>query len=186
MEYNKICYTPSFFWGGEELPVFNYANRGKAFENLIILANESYRQNRIAVIHKVPTEWLPIRGQNKKIASAKVDKKASVDFLGHIKGASNSLPIAFDAKEVSKGNRWPLNCLEEHQFEYLKDCALTGAVSFVLIGFWQYQRFFILPFNELQNRWKAWKQRTGPASVIIGEKGLLEVRFIDYLGHLRG
>lgn len=168
------------------MPALNCANRGTALEDLIILANESYRQKKIAVISKVPTEWLPIRGHDRKIHSAKVDKKAVVDFLGHVQGPANPLPVAFDTKEVSRGDRWPLKNLEEHQYEYLRDCALTSAVSFVLIGFWESQRFFILPFKELEGRWEAWKQKTGPASIRTGEKGLIEVRFIDYLKSLRG
>ncbi|SHJ45718.1 Holliday junction resolvase RecU [Desulfofundulus thermosubterraneus] len=157
------------------------ANRGQALEDLIKLANDRYRSRKLAVIHKVPTAWVPIRGPGGKIVSAKVEEKASVDFLGHVLLSSGPLPLAFDAKEVSRGDRWPLSKLEPHQYEYLRDCALTGAFSFVLIGFWELERFFILPFPELERRWAAWKDRTGPASVRAGESGLVEVKFWDYL-----
>lgn len=159
----------------------NLANRGAALEDLVIRANDLYRFRKIAVIHKVPTAWLPIRGPGGKIVSAKVDRKASVDFLGHVLLPGGPLPVVFDVKEVSKGCRWPLSKLEEHQYEYLKDSALTGAFSFVLIGFWELQKFFILPFAELEPRWAAWKTGTGPASVKAGESGLTETGFLDYL-----
>ncbi|MCL6612745.1 MAG: Holliday junction resolvase RecU [Peptococcaceae bacterium] len=159
----------------------NLANRGAALEDLVARANDSYRSRKVAVIHKVPTAWLPVRGPGGKIVSAKVDRKASVDFLGHVLLPGGPLPLAFDVKEVSKGCRWPLSKLEEHQYEYLRDSALTGAFSFVLIGFWELQQFFILPFTKLEPRWAAWKAGIGPASVKAGESGLVETGFLDYL-----
>lgn len=166
----------------------SYANRGTVLEELITMANQSYRQQKVAVIHKVPTEWLPIRGREpgekkSRIVSAKVEKQAAVDYLGHILLPAGPLPLAFDAKEVSKGDRWPLSNLYEHQYLYLKDCALTGAFAFVLIGFWRYQKFYVMPFNALEASWKAWKAG-GPASVKAGDGGLIEVKFMGYLDFL--
>lgn len=161
-----------------------YANRGLALEQLVARSNEVYRLRQVGVIHKVPTAWIPLRGRNGKIVSAKVDKKASVDFLGHFLFPSGPLPLAFDAKEVSKGTRWPLSKLEEHQYEYLRDAALTGAAAFLLIGFWEPQQFFVLPFSELDVRWRSWKAGVGPASVKAGDTGMIETTFPDYLAPL--
>lgn len=165
------------------MSALNLANRGTALEELIITANSYYRCRKKSVIHKVPTAWVPIRGREGKIVSAKVEEKAAVDFLGHILLASGPLPLAFDAKEVSTGSRWPLSNLEAHQYEYLRDSYLTDAFAFVLLGFWQHQNFYVLPFPELENRWNAWKSG-GSASVKAGEAGLLQVKFMDYLGFL--
>jgi len=168
------------------LSIFPLANRGQTLEKLVVQANAMYRAQGKAVIHKVPTAWVPIR-QGSKIVSAKVEEKAAVDFIGHVALPDGpALPVVFDAKEVSKGDRWALSKLEEHQYEYLKDCARTGAFSFVLIGYWQLQRFFVLPFAELERRWEAWKSGNGPASVKVGEAGLIEVKFLDYLKFLGG
>jgi recombination protein U len=164
--------------------MISYANRGATLEDLIASANIIYRNRKEAVIHKVPTAWVPIRGAGGKIVSAKVEEKAAVDFLGHIYLSTGPLPLAFDAKEVSNGNRWPLSRLEEHQYEYLKDSYLTGAFAFVLLGFWQSQRFYVLPFVELGHRWDVWKNG-GRASVKAGEAGLIEIKFLDYLSFLR-
>lgn len=161
------------------------ANRGRAFEDLIERANALYRARGLAVIHKVPTEWIPIRGPRGKIAAAKVERKAAVDFLGHVLLPSGrALPVAFDAKEVSRGRRWYLAKLEEHQFEYLADCAATGAAAFVILAFWETGRFFALPFPELERRRAIWKAG-GSASMRAGEGGLVEVTFPDYLEFLR-
>lgn len=163
------------------MQLINYANRGRTLENLIIAANTNYRARGQAVIHKVPTAWMPIRNGKGKIVSAKVEKKAAVDFMGVVKTPDGSLAVAFDAKEVAKGDRWPLSRLEPHQYEYLRDHAACGGFSFVLIAFWESDRFFVLPFPELERRWTAWKNKTGPASVRAGDGGLVEVRFLEYL-----
>lgn len=164
--------------------VISFANRGRALEELVEWANQRCRHQGTAVIHKVPTAWVPIRNAQGKIISAKVEKKASVDFLGHIRlPGGGAIPLAFDAKEVNRGSRWPLSRLEPHQYEYLRDSALTGAFSFVLIAFWEAEQFFVLPFPVLEERWNYWKSG-GPASVRAGDTGLISVNFPDYLAFL--
>lgn len=159
------------------------ASRGRALEELIERANAAYRAGRIAVIHKVPTAWVPLRDCTGRIAAAKVEQKAAVDFIGHILLPGGPLPIAFDAKEVASGRRWPLARLEEHQYEYLADCAATGAFAFVLIAFWQAESFFVLSFAVLEERWNAWRTG-GPASVAAADPGLVRVHFPRYLDFL--
>jgi recombination protein U len=160
-----------------------YANRGRALEELIERANVLYRAGRTAVIHKVPTAWVPIRNRAGRITAAKVEEKAAVDFIGHILLPGGPLPLAFDAKEVASGRRWPLARLGEHQYEYLADCAATGAFAFVLIAFWQVRGFFVLPFAVLERCWRAWRAG-GPASVGPADPGLVRVHFPRYLDFL--
>ncbi len=142
-----------------------------------------YRSRKIAVIHKVPSKWLPIR-VNKKIVSAKITEKAAVDFIGHTITHSGPLPVTFDTKEVSYGEKWYLRRLEEHQYEYLRDSYQTGAYSFVLIAFWELQKFYVLPFKEIDKRWKEWRSKTGPAFVLAGDPRLIRVSFTGYLDFL--
>ncbi|WP_141305188.1 MULTISPECIES: Holliday junction resolvase RecU [unclassified Neomoorella] len=159
----------------------NTAHRGRALEDLVELSNERYRQAGVAVIHRVPAAWLPIRDGRGRIVSAKIEKKAAVDFIGHVLvPGGRALPVAFEAKEVSKGRRWPLSRLEEHQYQYLADCARTGAAAFVLVAFWELGRFFILPFSILAIK-EAGRRNGGPASVRAEEQGLVEISFPDYL-----
>jgi len=159
----------------------NTANRGRALEELVELSNERYRQEGLAVIHRVPAAWLPIRDGRGRIVSAKIEKKAAVDFIGHaLVPGGRALPLAFEAKEVSRGRRWPLSRLEEHQFRYLADCARTGAAAFVLIAFWEYGRFFVLPFPVLEEKMDA-HRREGAASVPLGDPGTIEIFFPHYL-----
>ncbi|MGI9862507.1 Holliday junction resolvase RecU [Moorella naiadis] len=157
------------------------ANRGRALEELIEMSNEYYRRAGVAVVHRVPAAWLPIRDGRGRIVSAKIEKKAAVDFIGHVlMPGGRALPVAFEAKEVSKGRRWPLSRLEDHQYQYLVDCARTGAAAFVIIAFWEYDRFFILPFAALEEKVRAYHFGRA-ASVKITDAALEEVSFPDYL-----
>ena len=157
-----------------------HANRGSALEALVIMANNAYRARKIGVIHKVPTAWLPIRDGTGKVASAKVQEKAAVDFIGHVRIDGHALPVAFDCKETRQ-DKWPLSRLEPHQYEYLADCHATGACAFVLLGFVTRDRYFVLPFPALQKYWEKWQEYGRPASVRIDDPALIEVRFPEYL-----
>lgn len=57
------------------------ANRGKPFEDFINFANEKYQAKGIAVMHKVPTEFIPLRGAHGQVANCKVERKSCVDYL---------------------------------------------------------------------------------------------------------
>lgn len=138
--------------GGRSPAAASPANRGRALEDLVRAANARYRALGLAVAHKALSAWVPLRGPGGRIAGAKVEEKAAVDFLGHVRppsGGGWGVPVAFDAKKVSRGDRWPLSRLEPHQYECLRDCHRTAG--------------------------------TGPSSVRAGRSELNEVRFPDYL-----
>ena len=124
---------------------FNHANRGKPLEELLENINRIYRQKGIATIHKVPTAWIPIRDRRGKIVTAKVDKKASPDFLGVYQGQA----VAFDAK-YTEGHRVRWDRLEQHQRDFLDAWDAAGGISFVLVGF-TLQQIYVVP-------WEWWRR----------------------------
>ena len=109
----------------------NYANRGQSFEDLIIYANELYRYRGIAVIAKQPTEFKPIRNAYGQIVGSKVQKKATVDFIGR----AGSRPIAIEAKETRSDNI-RFDRVADHQTRFLDDFTRdeTGD-GYVLVSF---------------------------------------------------
>lgn len=135
------------------------AKKGDPFEDLLILTNNQYKSQKVAVIHKIPTAWIPIRGavqepnslgypqaQGKtKIVGAKVEDKAVVDFLGRYHG----LPIAIEAKHTeSETIRW--DRVEQHQEEFLDNWTYNGeGIGIVLVSY-QLRQFYMVP-------WKVWK-----------------------------
>lgn len=102
---------------------------GAAFEQLIIMANELYRRKGHGVIQKIPTEWIPIRDRTGKIRTAKVDKKAAVDFIGVYQGWA----VAFDAKHTNNDRRMAWSRLEPHQEDFLRRFSEANGKGFVLI-----------------------------------------------------
>jgi len=161
-----------------------HANRGSALEDLITMANGIYRTRKTGMIHKVPTAWLPLRGRDGRVVSAKVEQKAAVDFLGHVFLDGQAVPLAFDAKETAV-DRWPLSRLEQHQYEYLADCHATGAFALILMASLAGADSLSWHFRTCGNG--GIHGNTGPAaSVGIGDPALVEVRFLDYLSGLRG
>lgn len=122
--------------------ILTYANRGQALEELIKLQNNKYARQGIAVITKIPTEWIPIRNHAGKIVTAKVENKSTVDFLGIYQG----IPIAFDSKHT-KDKRISWKRLEPHQWEFLLQWEKCGGIAFVLVG-WDMRQFFVIPISE--------------------------------------
>lgn len=119
----------------------SYANRGAPFEEFIRFANERYEHHKIAVIDKLPTEFIPLRDKRGKIAGAKVEHKSKVDFIGRYK----HYPIAIEAKH-SSDDTIRFDRVEPHQADYMD--AFTeepGTIGLVLISF-NLKRFFVIPW----------------------------------------
>lgn len=157
------------------------ANRGKALEELINMANRQYRSKKLAVVHKVPTEWIPLRDRTGRIVNAKVEQKAAVDYLGVYYGRS----LAFDAKH-SAGDRIRWDRVEPHQADFLSDWEEDGGISFILVAF-RMQHFFAVPWQAWRKGIAAWRRKEGQASISLKKMDpLWEVKatrrsVIDYL-----
>lgn len=159
-----------------------YANKGRRFEELVGYQNDRYRQMGLAVVHKVPTAWTPIRGKKGKITGAFVSQKASVDFLGVWKDRA----IAFDVKENSQP-RWALDARFGHQLQFIRDWYMVGGVSFLLLN--QSGTTYLLPARVLIDAWER-AQSGGRKSLSLAEIIACPVVFetergpVDYLAVL--
>lgn len=130
------------------------ANRGKPFEDFINFANEKYQANGVAVMHKVPTEFIPLRGAYGQVASCKVEHKSCVDYLGRFR----DIPVAVEAKHT-QGARIDFSAVQEHQADYL-DAWLSGGgrqLAFVAVSF-NMNRFFMVPWEFWKAGRDAWEQ----------------------------
>ena len=127
----------------------SYANRGKAFEKLIVLSNKYYAQKRWAAVEKVEPSFKTI-GFYRKYAYGYYEGPGFVDFVGVANGRS----ICFEAKSTNERTRFPLKNMNEKQYELLKDWDIQGSISFVLIEFEKRQVVFLLKFNQLRKWWE--------------------------------
>lgn len=133
-----------------------YGNRGMEFERLIEYANARYRQSGMAMIEKQHTLCKPLRDGNGRIASAKYEEKATVDYVGRVW----NVPVAFEAKHCS-GDRIALDRVQEHQRKFLSDWTRDEmGIGFVFVSFGM-ERFFVIPWQFWRGMMTAREQGDG-------------------------
>ncbi len=122
-----------------------YGNRGMTFESLIEYANKRYRHEEKAMVEKQHTLCKPIRDRTGRIASAKYEEKATVDFMGRI----GAIPVAFEAKHCAT-DKIDLKRVEEHQRDFLQDWTKDeGTIGFVLVSF-ELAAVYLIPWAYWQ------------------------------------
>lgn len=134
-----------------------YANRGRTFEEFIRFANDRYKHTGLAMVEKIPTEFIPIRDNYGRIRSAKVEQKSTVDFIGRYK----SHPLAMEAKNTTT-DTIRFDRVERHQFDFLRGFNESeGVITLILLSF-DLRQFYVVP-------WVFW-QRAYEERVIKGER----------------
>lgn len=129
--------------------------RGQTLEELINLTNQKYRDNKLALIQKIPTPIKPIRidPANRHITLAFFEQRSTVDYIGAVQG----IPVCFDAKECASDN-FPLQNVHSHQIEFMEEYEKQGGVSFLLIYFSHKDIFYYLKFSQLKKFWERAEQ----------------------------
>ena len=120
---------------------------GSAFEELINLTNERYRELGLALIQKVPTPITPIQIDQKTrhITLAYFEKKSTVDYIGAVQG----VPVCFDAKECGS-DTFSLQNVHEHQFQFMEEFERQEGIAFLLIYYTARERYYYLRFSKLK------------------------------------
>ena len=130
------------------------ANRGMKFEHQIEEQCKIYKQEGIAYIDKLPTDWMIVR-KGGKITSGYPRAKSKLDFYGVL---SNGYAIFIEAKST-KSSSLPLSNFKEHQFIYINEISKFTPHVYVLIQMRKYNdRVFlvkgldILKFKDEETR----------------------------------
>ncbi len=125
--------------------------RGSTFEELINRSNESYLEDGLAVVQKIPTPITPINidKATRHITLAYFDQKSTVDYIGAVQG----IPVCFDAKECSK-DTFSLDNIHEHQISFMQSFKEQKGIAFILIYFSKRDIFYFLPIDDLMFFWK--------------------------------
>ncbi len=124
--------------------------RGSTLEELINLTNEKYRENKLALIQKIPTPIKPIKidKENRHITLAYFEQKSTVDYIGVVQ----TIPVCFDAKECSTES-FPLQNIHEHQIKFMTEFEEQGGISFLLIYFTSKDIFYYMAYKTLVEFW---------------------------------
>ena len=125
--------------------------RGSTLEELINRTNEKYREQKLALIQKVPTPITPIKmdKEHRQISLAYFEQKSTVDYIGVVQG----IPVCFDAKECTT-DTFPLQNIHEHQIQFMKEYEEQGGVSFLIIYYTNKDRLYYLPYRHLVVFWE--------------------------------
>jgi len=119
-------------------------------EELVNLTNEKYRENKLALIQKVPTPITPINidKENRHITLAYFGQKSTVDYIGVVQG----VPVCFDAKECAV-DTFSMNNVHEHQITFMREFEEQCGISFLLIYFKKRDTYYYLSYQQLFQFW---------------------------------
>lgn len=131
-----------------------HANRGRPFEDFLKFVNERYQADGTACVHKVPTEFIPLRNSKGQVCSAKVETKSCVDYLGRYK----NIPVAIEAKHTDD-KRISFSRVEPHQADYLDDWSKDpDAIALVVVSF-SLKKFYSVPWPFWKTAAIAWEMK---------------------------
>ncbi len=148
------------------MPTWNSRGlRGSSLEEFINLTNEKYKDEKLALIQKIPTPITPIDIDQKTrhITLAYFDQKSTVDYIGAVQG----IPVCFDAKECN-ADTFPLHNVHEHQIEFMKAFEEQDGVAFLIIYYTHIERLYYMTFRELYRFWER-AQNGGRKSIRFDE-----------------
>jgi recombination protein U len=125
--------------------------RGSSLEESINLTNTKYRENKLALMQKIPTPITPTKIDKEKrhITLAFFEEKSTVDYIGVVQG----VPVCFDAKECAV-DTFSLQNVHEHQVNFMKDFEEQGGIAFLLIYYSKRDIYYYLKFERLYEFWE--------------------------------
>ena len=121
--------------------------RGSTLEDMINMTNEHYRQQKLALIQKIPTPITPVEidQSTRHITLAYFEKQSTVDYIGAVQG----IPVCFDAKECAV-KTFPILNIHEHQVKFMEDFEKQGGISFILLFFSSLNETYYIPFKDIK------------------------------------
>lgn len=123
--------------------------RGSTLEDMLNRTNDCYRQNRLALIQKIPTPITPVEmNESRQITLAYFDKKSTVDYIGSVQG----IPVCFDAKECAT-NTFPLQNIHAHQIAFMREFEQQNGIAFIILYYTERNELYYVPFPEIEAFW---------------------------------
>ncbi|ANU10699.1 Holliday junction resolvase RecU [Planococcus antarcticus DSM 14505] len=133
---------------------FSFSNRGKTLEDELNETNDYYLQLGLAVIHKkpVPLQIVKVEYPSRSAAvirEAYFQAPSTTDY----NGVWNGRYIDFEAKETESKTSFPLKNIHDHQIHHMSQVVKQKGMAFMIIRFSSCQRYFIMPYGELEVFW---------------------------------
>lgn len=152
-----------------------FANRGMRFQDEVDEQNRVYQSRGIATVVELPTPMKIIRREMGGRFITVFSEKSKLDFIG----VANAIPITFDAKET-KGYRFPIGNIKQHQIEFCESFENTGGIAFFLVRFSDHGLTFVLPFRSVEHL-SSGKKSINLDRFIVSCKQINGADYISYL-----
>lgn len=125
--------------------------RGSLLEEEINRTNESYKEQGLCLIQKIPTPITPIQldKETRHITLAYFEQKSTVDYIGVVQG----YPVCFDAKEA-KTSTFALQNVHPHQVDFMRRFEAQDGIAFFLIYYTGMEQYYYLPFRLFLPFWE--------------------------------
>lgn len=125
--------------------------RGSTLEELVNRTNEKYREQKLALMQKIPTPITPMRidKEHRHITLAYFEQKSTVDYIGAVQG----LPVCFDAKESAQ-DTFALHNIHPHQVTFMREFERQDGIAFFLLYYTARDFFYYLPFRLFLPFWE--------------------------------
>lgn len=125
--------------------------RGSMLEDALNYTNNKYRQEKLALVQKIPTPVTPVKIDKEKhhITLAYFEQKSTVDYIGNVQG----IPVCFDAKECAT-DTFPLQNIHKHQIKFMEEFEIQKGIAFLIIYFSTPGICYYVPYREILKFWE--------------------------------
>lgn len=155
------------------------ANRGLKFEEEIQKRCDYLKEQGIALISKVPTDWKVLRKYNPKKRKSEIfnafpmAESKFVDFVGIIQGRA----IGIEAKETLNKTSFPFSNIKDTQIEFLKEWVKLGGLGYYIVRFKTNEKVFLVPSEEMHNCIDTIGRKSAPYQWFIDTECVQEVDY---------
>ena len=155
----------------------SYANRGKAWEQLLEMYHARYEANGTAVVIRTPPNMRILRSLRGGQFVAVYEKEGPPDYMLLCDG----LAVMVEAKEA-KGDRWPLQNLKPHQAMRMSLWRKQGGEAVVVLRHHKSSTAWVIPWEKLAPVWNGWYARRKLGKKASSGTASLDLSKISRLG----
>jgi len=158
--------------------------RGSMLEDALNYTNSRYRQEKLALVQKIPTPVTPMEIDKKKhhITLAYFGQKSTVDYIGNVQG----IPVCFDAKECA-ADTFPLQNIHEHQIKFMEEFEQQKGIAFLIIYFSNTDICYYVPCRDVLKFWnraldggrKSFRREELDSSFIIEVRNQVFIHYLE-------
>ena len=152
----------------------SHVNRGLKFEKLIQNRCDELKKNGIALISKVPTDWVVTRGAGGRITSGFPRAESCfVDYVGIYKNKA----VAIECKETKNKTSFPFSNIKDTQIDFLKLWTELGGLGYYIIRFETNKKVFLIKSEDMHKCMDTIGRKSVPYDYCLESDDFIE---IDY------